>query len=729
VGVADLARYALYSFVFLLAPGVVAYRALAARPGGLLQSLCIGGALGHALALAAFMLAAAAGARGAFLAYPALVLLPAGAVAWSRRGRSPGRKDAFDPAQIWALAAVAGCALALFAAGGISQAPLPEQKSSASLYPDLVWGISIAAEARHQWPVTTPQVAGEPLRYHTFVFLQMAAVNQVTGIELSVVALRLVPLGLLLLLILQLAYAGRQLSGRAWAGPLAAGAVLLVGDFDLAGGRPEIFLSTFFSGLFLSPTQLFGLVAFVPAIILIRDLLEGEEAAPGDLVVLGVLLFAAAGAKGSVLPVMLGGLVLFCLWGWRRGLARRALAPLGLTILALAGSYAFVYSGGANGGSTLDPLQSAIESFPGARFSGLAERSPLGALVAYPVATALTLICLMPVLAGLAWVVRRGRALTATHAWLLALLVTGVAAYLLLDLPGGSQLYFLWYGFAAGAFAAVAGLLMGWDAWRARGSPLPAPAVLAGVVGIAVLLGLDPDVGGRALEVVYVAIALGLGCVLVACMAGVLDGTGRHVGLALLAAGVLTAAGLLDGPLDRLPGLAERAFDGNRTLHDEANSEGPRGVTADLARGLRWVRQNTDESSVLAVNNHFLYPAGRDSRYFYYSALAERRVYLEAWGYTDRAIEIGIDRVRAGSYPYPGRLALNDAAFVAPSESSLRALRAAGVTHLVADRSNGPSPPPSRLLGAPAFENRALLVYSLSRGRPRARAPARIAQP
>ena len=136
-------------------------------------------------------------------------------------------------------------------------------------------------------------------------------------------------------------------------------------------------------------------------------------------------------------------------------------------------------------------------------------------------------------------------------------------------------------------------------------------------------------------------------------------------------------------------------------------------MTPDLARGLRWVRHNTRTSSVLAVNNHFLYPSGGDSRYYYYSALAERRVHLESWGYTDKAVEIGLEKVRAGRFPFPGRLAVNDRAFAAPDPAGLRLLRRAGVTHLVADRLHGPVPAASSSLGRPAFENAALVVYSL----------------
>ena len=712
----DVGLFASYQLAFVLVPGVVTYGALASRPGGLLRHVCVGAAVGLALELTAFIGTAAIGARDAFLAYPALVLLVAAPPAWRRRRGTPVGEERFSYGQLRALAAIAICVLALFAAGSVSQAPLPDRKPSVSYYPDLVWGMSFAAEAKHHWPLTTPQVSGEPLRYHTFVFVHMAAISQATGIELPAVALRLVPLPLLLLLLLQLAYAGRHLSGRPWAGPLAAALLLLVGDLDLAAPRAEPFLGVFFSGLFLSPTQLLGLVAFVPAVVVIRDMLaqsrESAGRAPpaGDLTVLALLLFVGAGAKAAVLPVLLGGLVLLAAWSRLRSL-RVSVLPLVLTALALLASYLLLYSG-SRGASEVGPLESALRSFPGARFRALTEEGVLGAILGYPIATVVTLLALMPALVGLVWVARQPGRLTLTQAWLLALLATSVAAFLLLDLPGVSQLYFLWYGFVAGAFVSARGLIAAWEAWTRQGRPRTGGIATTVAATVALLLGLDIDVGGLPLATLYVALLVLLGAVFAAGAVGVLDVTGRHAAVVLLAAAALLAAGVLDGPLDRLPPLAKRAVDPDETVYQRADPVGHRGVTVDLARGLEWIRDNTRPSAVLAVNNHLVSTNG-DSRYFYYSALAERRVYLESWDYTDRALAIGLDRVRRGLNPYPRRLELNDAAFDGHS-ASLEALRRAGVTHLVVDRVNARGTPRTAALGRPAYANRAIVVYALA---------------
>lgn len=720
VALGDLAVFIGFQLAFLLVPGVVVYRALASRPGGVLRHVCIGSAVGYALELLVFIVTAALDARGWFLGYPAAVLLLGAPVAWRRHGVPRTVAAGFSPRQAWALGAVGACALALFAAGSVSQAPLPDGEPSVSYYPDLVWGMSFAAEAKHHWPMTTPQVAGEPLHYHTFVFVHMAAVSQATGIELAAVVLRLVPLSMLLLLVVQLAYAGRHLTRRAWAGPLAAALLLLVGDLDLGAGRPAPFIGLFFSGLFLSPTQLLGLVVFVPAVVVVRDILEldARTARLGDLAILALLLFACAGAKASILPVLFGGLLLFALWRWWQGVSTGRLAgPVMLTGLALAGSYLLLYQG-SRGASELGPLQSVLLVFPGSHFVGLAHEGLPWSLLAYPLATVVTVLALMLPLLGLVWVLRRGRdPLTVTGAWLLGLLLASLAAFFTLALPGVSQLYFLWYGVVAGAFLSAGGLVAALTDWKDRPKAAVRPLAVGAAAVAAIVLGADVDVPGLPLPIVYVALLVLLGTMLVAYALGLLDGRDWHPELALLIVAALLAAGALDGPLDRLPALAKRALDPSETVHRSPDPTSERGMTAGLARGLRWVREHTDSSAVLAVNNHLLIPARGDSLYFYYSALTERRVFLESWAYTDKAVSIGYKRGRAGYNPYPHRLSLNDSAFTSPSASGLARLRRRGVSHLLVDRLHGPTPPATPALGRPVYSSTALLVYPLHRAR------------
>jgi hypothetical protein len=130
------------------------------------------------------------------------------------------------------------------------------------------------------------------------------------------------------------------------------------------------------------------------------------------------------------------------------------------------------------------------------------------------------------------------------------------------------------------------------------------------------------------------------------------------------------------------------------------------GMTAALYRGLIWVRSHTRPCDVLAVNNH---SGGGDARvrsgYAYYSAFAERRVFLESWAYTPSGV-FGVE-------PFPGRLALNNSATLRGNPAALRKLGREGVSYVLIDKTHGGGarepPSVSRLV----FSNSALDVYHL----------------
>ena len=85
--------------------------------------------------------------------------------------------------------------------------PLPGTES-VRFSPDFAWAISIAAEAKHHWPIEDPSISGETFPYHYFVHIHWAAASQVTGIDLSTIFSRLWILPLTVLLVLELVVAG-----------------------------------------------------------------------------------------------------------------------------------------------------------------------------------------------------------------------------------------------------------------------------------------------------------------------------------------------------------------------------------------------------------------------------------------------------------------------------------------------------------------------------------------
>jgi hypothetical protein len=432
---------------------------------------------------------------------------------------------------------------------------------------------------------------------------------------------------------------------------------------------------------------------FLPTVVVLADLLESERPRRAPLVLLALLLFGCAGAKASILPVLIGGLVVYALW--TRRLDSRLAAGLCLALVAFVASYALLYGGG-RGGTNFNPLESSFLSLPGQQLAGVRTGGGIKGALAWPIATWVTAVALMAALAGLAW--------ARLQQLLISLLVASVVAFFALDLSGYSQLYFLWYGFTAGALLSAGGLV---EAARGRHRVRGWPLALAAGVAIGVVLALGAPADAPGLLRLYMAAAALLGAAVVAYALL------RHrlpAWPAVVAVSALLAAGLVDGPADRLPDIASRIA-GNEPVHREADPQRERGLPRSLSEGLAWVRDNTAEDAVLAVNNHIRRPADGDSRYFYYSALAERRIFVESWEYADAVFGISLEDVRAGRHPFAKRVALNDDVYTG-ANSAAAALKRRGVDYLLVDRVNAP-PPRNRIPGRVVFRNSALVVYRL----------------
>jgi hypothetical protein len=245
---------------------------------------------------------------------------------------------------------------------------------------------------------------------------------------------------------------------------------------------------------------------------------------------------------------------------------------------------------------------------------------------------------------------------------------------------------------------------------------LLAGALTAGAVAALVLHapGSEPAGAGR------LAAGYGLAALAIVALAvwASRSAAGRMAGMGAGTALLLTIAlGALNAPLDYGVPVASalRAGDPVHPTDDPVND---RGLTAELYTGLRWIRDHTSSDDVIAVNNHSLNSTGLESRYYYYSALTERRVFLESWLYAPESHELGYERVARGEvFPFPERMALNDAAFDRAGPAALRELRTRyGVDYLVVDKLHGTASPRLRRLGPPAFENEAVTVYRLDAG-------------
>jgi hypothetical protein len=156
--------------------------------------------------------------------------------------------------------------------------------------------------------------------------------------------------------------------------------------------------------------------------------------------------------------------------------------------------------------------------------------------------------------------------------------------------------------------------------------------------------------------------------------------------------------------------------------HQVLYSRTGNGLTAGLLRGLEWIRDHTADSDVIAVNNY------RDGSLYwgygwkvpddyYYSALTERRVFLEGWVYAQRAFDLGERDVFLGrKLPFPGRLLLNEAVFERRDRSALRTLaRGYGVRYLLVDRVHNGNSSALNGIARPVFANPDVNIYAVGR--------------
>jgi len=211
VSPADSLAYVGYELAFVLLPGVLVYTALTrvARVG--VRELAVGWGVGLLLELGAFALTASAGVRGLYAVYPAVAV--GGAAPFVRLER-PGRREGAPARWSWALLA-ASALLIGWTANALLATPLPSQIYSVKGYStDLLWATSMTGEALHHWPVDIPDLAGVPLHYHYFSFLDLAAASQVTGLDPWLVVFRLFPVVSAVVLVVQLFAAGRVVGGR-----------------------------------------------------------------------------------------------------------------------------------------------------------------------------------------------------------------------------------------------------------------------------------------------------------------------------------------------------------------------------------------------------------------------------------------------------------------------------------------------------------------------------------
>jgi hypothetical protein len=750
VALGEAVRFIAFEALFVVLPGCLFYALVSPAREGWLRLVAIGWPCGYALEVALSALGAALHARAIVLLLPPLALL-VGALRWrSLRAGAGGQRTALAGAggqraagaeadwrsECLPMAILTGLGLLILALVIFAGSPLPGHVHSVVYNPDNVADLSWAAEARYHWPITLPFVAGQPAHYYIATFIHMATVNQVTRVPLPTIVLRLFPATMIVVIALQLWAICRSLAPSRWLAPVAIALFLLVEDLNLDPTRPQAFAVDVFNTIPHSPTYAFGATFFLGALVLTqRWLLDASatratEGSPSVgwradrgarvrvLAVLGLLMLGAGASKTSAVADFLGGLGLYWLWLMFRGRPARlplyGVAVAGASLLVV---YRFVLSGGYASNLGIHPFtfihytvvaplllgQSVLwPSFGG---------HPITWYVLLAAAVPAVTVCALTPLLGAVWLLRPPRAASDFTVLALAMFVVSLAAYMVLGAPGNSQGYFLVYGYIALIPLAAQGIVELW-----LQVPAPARGVLVGACAALLALGLAiaattpalAGAGSTAWHAWYVAaygaIAIAIAVAVWRLQRRLLPVVPSRAWRALACViPLLCTLGLVKPLAEAFP-MAWKTVLGRQTW--PADSRGERGMTLALYRGLTWVRDHTSPCAVVAVNNHYADAGQLRSYYDYYSAFAQRRVFLESW--------YGTPGGELGGKPYPARLALNEQAVLHGSPTALRALAADGVGYVLIDETHGSGAPEPAEVSRLVFANDALSVYRLS---------------
>ncbi|MBO0826963.1 MAG: hypothetical protein J2P24_04200 [Streptosporangiales bacterium] len=607
----DILRYAAYWVLLVVLPGYVLWRCVESG-GRLADDLAAGAATGLAVELFAYMAAAAAGVPRWYAVVPAAIVVCGVAVPALRRRVFRKPRAGYGAGTSWLIAAavVAGCAFVAHAsfppAGLVDGYPLTS-------FVDMSYQLALAAEAKHHFPMTTPFVAGQPLHYQYFVHLHLAAASWSSGVDLPVVVSRLFVLPFVAVTtVLTAALAGR-LGARRWAAGIAT--VVAVASLATPAGVWNIV-----NVAFVSPTQSYALVLLGGLGLLVVDVLR-HRTPRAAWAVLALLLGASTASKGTVLPLVIGGLCVTVACALARRAGRtRALATLGIAGVAWGAAEVLVFAG-ERLGLTVSPLHVFSG---GTKFTGFG----LTATTPWP-AVGLTLLVWTAPIVGALVVVIRAR-FEAGAAFVCSVTLGAVAGVLLLGQSSYGESYFV--RTAAGFGAAVVG--------AALSRPVSALARLRGMA--------------RTRQAATVLASVLLGAVVVATVQQ------------RAAVAPVTVWQAVAGPARR------------------PAPSGYTSLTLAEVRAARWLRSHAGTGDVVATNEHCRPRVPHtyrpcDGRDFWLAGASERRVLVQGWAYTTSArtyaATYDLNGATTGRFPDPSELRANDAAFDRPTAAGLRVLR------------------------------------------------------
>lgn len=711
----DLLRYAFYLGYAVLLPGTLVYRALRRRPHTLVEDVAMGAAVGLVLELPAWAVFAAVDLGGLLWLWPLAVILPFAAVPrlrrhWLVRGYVP-----VPLGWSWSVAGVVAFFTTYLSYTFLERNPILPTSEGTRQYMDLAYQLSLAGEAKHQFPIHLPQVAAEPLYYHWFGYAHMATTSLVGGIDLPVVALRLAIPGLCAGAAVLTAVLGWRVSGRPYVGALAAALFFVIGEVNFTHPVTMPFGTQASFVIWHGMSMIYSWVLLIALIAVLVDVVDqraDREVPPigwGAYPLAALLLFASSGSKASSLPVVAIALAITAVVL----LVARRRIPWPVVFAGLLTGAAQLFATGVlyrfqTYGLEVGPF-SGLSTFWEAPPQRAEWKQPL--VVAAVTAAFLINLQLRGVgILALLWL-RRGRLLPA-QVFLLAGALAGPLLYLIFYSPSGNNQYFTRAGFTFAVVLSAWGYAMTFD--RARLGRRGRLVLALGAVGFAVLLvGIQLRFAGSApsgspLSPLRPLLYWSVGLIVVGVVGAALWWAVRPGLPALRRRGTLAVvtAVLVVGA----PGLVMDMYKSVQAPNGGAYVN----ITLPRSRieAARWTRDHSSPDDVIATNAHCLRMVRGwcDARSFWLSAYSERRILVEGWGFAPQV-------ATTGSFtPFWDQdlLRANDTAFTAPSPARLAALRDRhGVRWLVVDRRIGEESAELRRVARLRFENNRMAVYEL----------------
>ena len=292
-------------------------------------------------------------------------------------------------------------------------------------------------------PTSLPFLEGEPLYYHWFAHAHFAAASHATGIEPYVILTRLGVVPMLGVIVLGTAMLVRALSRSDVAGLTAAALLVIAANPAVSPGYATGLDPLL---LLLSPTTAFGQVLLVGFVAVGVAMLSPSGSPPGGVrvaywVVAVVLLGAMSGAKSSMLPIVIGGLVsVLLMWAVTR--TRPAMATFGLLGIAVGLQLvaARLIYGGSTAGTALGPLGIAGYLALDLRMVDNPHQVPLRVTLAF---TLLLVFGALAWAAGIAGLFTRDQWRDPRAHFLVGAALAGLFGALAFDNAARNQIYFL----------------------------------------------------------------------------------------------------------------------------------------------------------------------------------------------------------------------------------------------------------------------------------------------